>query len=225
MQRKIIKTKDNSKTLLIPEMEETYHSTNGALTEANHIFINQGISLHKDVNETVNIFEMGLGTGLNAILTYRFSKQHNINTNYFSIEKYPVSTEELNILDYASLLNFNKEEHDVFNEIHSCNQNIEKELSNNFNFSKTYSDLKDLNLKDNSINTIYFDAFAPRHQPDLWDEKILKKMFNSLKPNGFLITYCAQGKFKRTLKSLGFSVKALPGPPGKREITKAIKSL
>jgi tRNA U34 5-methylaminomethyl-2-thiouridine-forming methyltransferase MnmC len=167
---------------------------------------------------------MGFGTGLNAILTYSFALEHNINVRYSTIEKYPVSKEELEVLDYQSLLHFNTNESIAFNKMHHSPQILDQELSNNFCFNKTHADIKDIDLESNKYDIIYFDAFAPQHQPDLWNKNVLQKMFNSLKPNGFLITYCAQGQFKRTLKSLGFKTKALPGPPGKREITKAIKS-
>ena len=223
MQREIITTKDNSKTLLIPSMNETYHSTHGALTEALHIFINNGIGQFKNTNKNINIFEMGFGTGLNAILTYQFAKKHQLKVNYTTIEKYPVTPEEMKILDYQSLLNLTKTEQDALTKMHQSNNNSIS-ISNNFTFQLFIDDINHLSLKNNFFNLIYFDAFAPSHQPSLWQKNILLKMYQALKPNDFLITYCAQGQFKRDLKAVGFNVINLPGPPGKREITKAVKN-
>lgn len=223
MERKIITTKDNSKTLLIPEMNETYHSTNGALTEANHIFIENGINHFKNSTGPISIFEMGFGTGLNAILTYRFALKHQINVIYNTIEKYPVSITEMETLNYGSALNLNELEKDTLNKMH---QSIHKTtvLSNNFSFNFVKDDILNFDFQNQKFDIIYFDAFAPSHQPKLWQKDVLIKMYNSIKPNGFLITYCAQGQFKRDLKAIGFDVVNLPGPPGKREITKAVKN-
>jgi len=223
MERKIITTKDNSKTLLISEMNETYHSTNGALTEANHIFIENGINHFKNSTGSISIFEMGFGTGLNAILTYRFALKHQINVIYNTIEKYPVSIAEMETLNYASALNLNELEKDTLNKMH---QSIHKTtaLSNNFSFNFVEDDILNIQFQNHQFDIIYFDAFAPSHQPKLWQKDVLTKMYNGLKPNGFLITYCAQGQFKRDLKAVGFDVVNLPGPPGKREITKAVKN-
>jgi len=222
MKRQIITTKDNSKTLLIPEMNETYHSTNGALTEANHIFINNGINQLKNSTQTINIFEMGFGTGLNAILTYRFAQRHQLNINYITVEKYPISNNELEVLDYQTSLNLNSDEINALQKMHQS-KNESVRISNHFKFELIIDDLENIKLQLNTFDIIYFDAFAPSNQPNLWNKTILKKMYQYLKPNGFLITYCAQGQFKRDLKATGFEVKNLPGPPGKREITKAIK--
>ncbi len=223
MKREIITTKDNSKTLLIPSMNETYHSTNGALTEANHIFIKNGISNFINSKQEISIFEMGFGTGLNAILTYRFAQQHQLNINYITVEKYPISNDELEVLNYQNSLNLNNEEVLALDKMHQS-KNKSVKISNHFTFKLIIDDLENINLHLNTFDIIYFDAFAPSHQPNLWNKTILQKMYQCLNTNGFLITYCAQGQFKRDLKSVGFEVKNLPGPPGKREITKALKN-
>jgi len=222
MQRQIITTKDNSKTLLIPSMNETYHSTHGALTEAEHIFINNGIKEFVNNEQPIYIFEMGFGTGLNAILTYKFAQKHHLKINYHTIEKYPITEKELNLLNYSQLLNLNETETSVLKQMHQSYL-YELSLSYDFNFKLIIDDFKKINMESNKFDLIYFDAFAPSHQPNLWTKEILLKLYDSLKPNGFLITYCAQGQFKRNLKHLGFDVLKLAGPPGKREITKAIK--
>lgn len=224
MQREIINTKDNSKTLLIPNLNETYHSTHGAMTEALHIYIKNGINQFKLSKNKINIFEMGFGTGLNAILTYQYAIENNLEIDYKTIEKYPISIKEINALSYTSQPDLNQFK-ETYNDMHQAKDKITKTLSSSFLFTKYHDDIKNLELPNNTFNIIYFDAFAPQHQPDLWTEEVLLKMYDSLKPNGFLITYCAQGQFKRTLKSIGFTIEGLDGPPGKREITKAIKPI
>jgi len=224
MQRKIITTKDNSKTLLISDLNETYHSNHGALTEAQHIFIKNGVNQLKDKQkEEISIFEMGFGTGLNAILTFQFAQQHQLKINYTTIEKYPILQSEIESLNYATLLNLSHSEKETYQKMHLSKPDQTKTISPYFEFKLFKNDIKHTELNQNTFDIIYYDAFAPQHQPQLWEESVLKKMYDSLTPDGFLITYCAQGQFKRTLKEIGFEVKPLPGPPGKREITKAIK--
>ena len=222
MQRKIISTKDNSKTLLIPEMNETYHSTNGAVAESNHIYINYGLKETTTNHNTINVLEMGFGTGLNAILTLEYVTRHNKHVNYFTVEKYPVTMEEVIELNYPEALSFQSLKTEYL-ALHESLPSQQLEINSNFTFSKHHQDIKTIPLIKNNFHLIYFDAFAPQHQPDLWTLDILQKMYDCLLPDGFLITYCAQGQFKRNLKAVGFEIVSLPGPIGKREITKAIK--
>jgi len=222
MQRKIINTKDNSKTLLIPDMNETYHSTNGAIAESKHIYINYGLNNFNTTTETINILEMGFGTGLNAILSLDYATRFKKQINYCTIEKYPVTTEEIIELNYTEALNLGSLKTD-FLALHSSNFDTHLQLNPFFLFTKHHKHLKTIPLENNTFDLIYFDAFAPQHQPDLWTLAVLQKMFDSLVLNGFLITYCAQGQFKRNLKAVGFEIVSLPGPIGKREIKKAIK--
>lgn len=223
-ERKVISTGDNSKTLLIPEMEETYHSTHGALTESKHIYINAGlkpfIESHQK-NNALHIFEMGFGTGLNAILTYESTIEDQLDVFYTTIEKYPISLNELDDLAYDS--EFSNQKKAIFQQMHQISDDKLYSLSPHFHFKKLIADIHLTPLKNHQFDLIYYDAFAPKHQADLWTLDILQKMYDVLKTNGVLITYCAQGQFKRNLKSIGFEVVSLDGPPGKREITKAIK--
>ena len=224
MQRKIINTKDNSKTLLIPEMNETYHSTNGAIAESKHIYINYGLNHFINTTETIHILEMGFGTGLNAILTLDYASSHKKKVDYFTVEKYPVTLSEIIELDYPTTLNLPDLKSD-FLALHELDFNKQLQINPFFSFLKHHTDLKTIDLIKNKFQVIYFDAFAPQHQPDLWTLEILQKMYDCLAPNGILITYCAQGQFKRNLKTVGFEIVSLPGPVGKREITKAIKKI
>jgi len=223
MNRKIIVTDDNSKSLLIPEINETYHSINGAMNEALHVFITNGLIPMAD-KKHIRIFEMGFGTGLNALLSLNCIKNTPIYIAYETIEKFPVELELINQLQHpqtTGLTNLQSE----FETMHSCQWNETIEISSAFRFKKNKSDIKDIELPLNNYDVIYYDAFSPKIQPELWTTSILTKLYASMVEGGRLTTYCAQGQFKRNLKEVGFSVHGLPGPKGKREMTLAIKPL
>ncbi len=217
----VVGTEDNSKTLLIENTDVTYHSRHGAITESRHIFIKNGLNILKN-NESISIFEMGFGTGLNAILAQEFSKKHNIKIHYHTIEKYPLLLEETNaiISSNAQFLDINAHK---FKLIHACKWEVKNKIDQLFSITKYKADLTNFEFKNNDYNIIFFDAFGPKFQPNLWQPSLLKRFHGSLKKEGIFITYCAQGQFKRDLKSVGFDIESLPGPPGKREITRGIK--
>lgn len=206
--------------MLIKDTAISYHSTHGAKTESNHIFIQNGLKQFNK-NQSLNIFEMGFGTGLNALLTLEQTIERNINVNYHSIEKYPLS--ELEWKNFSKENGFSDSEKKHFIDLHESNWNEGINLTPQFLIQKINGDILTHQFEQAYYHIIYFDAFGPGFQPELWKPMLLEKLYNSLKPNGFLITYCAQGQFKRDLKSVGFKVENLPGPPGKREITKGIK--
>jgi len=216
----IRKTKDGSHTLISDKFGELYHSHNGSIQEANHIFIKNGL---QNFNKEISVFEMGFGSGLNAILSYYYAKKNSLKINYTTIEAYPVSIEiskKLNYNDFIKEDDYKK----VFNEIHSSKWEKENIISDFFKIYKIKNKIEILDIeKLEKVDIIFYDAFAPNSQATLWEEEILTKMYNYLKPNGFLITYCAKGVFKRTLKKIGFQLESLAGPIGKREITKALK--
>lgn len=221
MRRKAIDTADESKTLLIPEWNETYHSQHGALTEAKHVFIKSGLEALSKTS--LSIFEMGFGTGLNALLTLDYCLQKERQIQYHAIEKYPLSYEEVASLDYperCQLSQLSKQ----FEVMHNANWEEKISVSDQFSLHKIQGDIQEKNLANDFYDAIFYDAFGPRVQPDLWSEAICKKIFDALKPEGLLVTYCAQGQFKRNLKSVGFEIESLPGPPGKREMTRAFKN-
>ena len=220
MQSKIIITNDNSKTLLIPSLNETYHSTKGALTESRHIFIDAGIK-YLAKNE-LKIFEMGFGTGLNALLSLDLANQNTLQIIYDSIEAYPISIEQAKEMDYPKISNLTHLNNN-FIQMHNIGSAQPLRLSENFLFTKYIDKIENFNLKQDYYNLIFYDAFAPSVQAELWEKDILKKLYESLSSKGVLVTYCAQGAFKRNLKAVGFNVHAIAGPPGKREMTRAIK--
>ncbi|MFZ9028877.1 MAG: tRNA (5-methylaminomethyl-2-thiouridine)(34)-methyltransferase MnmD [Crocinitomicaceae bacterium] len=219
MKKEVVVTGDGSKTIHMPELNESYHSTHGALQEAEHVFVKYGLAqLDKGI---LDVFELGYGTGLNAILAYRFSKQNNVQINYVGVEAYPVSMEMLEALDYTDFLS--ADEKGVFIKMHKVAWGDKVELSDQFKFQKVEQKIEDYRVKEGTVDIIFFDAFGPRTQGELWQPVILKKMAEMLREKGVLTTYCAQGQFRRDLKSVGFDVTKVPGPPGKREMTVAFK--
>lgn len=217
--RQIIKTDDGSHTLFIPELNEHYHSTHGAIQESVHIFIKTGLSCFTN-NVDVDILEVGFGTGLNAYLTCIEADNRDLNINFTTVEKYPVTDDEIKQLNYAS--EFAGDRNDYFKHIHSVKWNVFSRISDNFKLKKVEVELLNF-APDNKFNLIYFDAFAPDIQPKLWTESVFEKMYRCMKIGGILVTYSAKGQVRRNMQSAGFKVERLPGPPGKREMLRATK--
>ena len=222
MSRKVIQTKDNSKTLLITSNEDTYHSIHGARTESDHVFIKNGLELLRNKAE-IELFEMGFGTGLNCILTLAYANDHKLKINYHTIETNPVTNDEISALNYEAIVPTPVKPY--YQIIHESHWHIDTRITPYFSLYKKKQNLLSHTEKNSHFDLIYFDAFGPKSQPELWKSEVLEKLFNWLKPGGIFITYCAQGQFKRDLKSVGFKVENIPGPPGKREITRGIKPI
>lgn len=224
MKRTIITTKDGSKTIHLPDWNENYHSHHGAFQEAMHVFIEMGLREQHKSQKEISILEVGFGTGLNAILTYAEVADSEIQINYSSIEAFPVSSEEIEMLDYGSFPSISSHKN-VYEKMHEVEWNEMQEITSNFSLLKHETTLQDF-IANNSqpvYDLIYFDAFGPRVQPDLWNKEIFEGMFNCLKSNGILVTYCAKGQVRRDLQEVGFLVEKLPGPPGKREMLRGVK--
>ena len=218
MNNKIVITNDGSHSIFNPEINETYHSKHGAIVEAEHVFIKNGFS--KANKNELNILEIGFGTGLNALLTSQKAVQKSITVNYHTMELYPVPKENYTQLNFTDLIGLEKES--LLN-LHETPWEEECKINEFFSLNKSKSDLEHY-TSNTKFDIIYFDAFSPEKQPELWTEIIFKKMYNYLKEDGFLVTYCAKGVVKRTMKSVGFDVIALDGPPGKRQMTRADKN-
>ena len=219
MAKNLIITNDGSHTLFDKEINECYHSKHGAIIEAMHVFIKNGIFAVDKQN--LNILEIGFGTGLNALLTAQKSKEKSIKINYNTIELYPIEAKYYTKLNFSKLMGIDKKELEF---LHSCSWDIKHKISSYFNFKKKHISVEDYNTTK-KYDIIYYDAFSPRKQPEMWEKKIFSKMYKFLKNDGFLVTYCAKGDIKRTLKECGFRIIALDGPPGKRQITRANKNL
>lgn len=224
MKREVKTTKDGSKTLFINDLKEGYHSEHGALQEAKHVFIKNG--LNKINNYKKNILELGFGTGLNVLVTIneflKTDKNHIIH--YFGLEKYPVSFTEIEQLNYNSL--FDDYLLTSINEkIHSCEWNKSVEIIPNFFLHKIETDFHNLpNINLPKINLVYYDCFGARVQPDLWELPLFKMVSNKMSTGGLLTTYSSKGSVRRILKELDFTVEKLQGPPGKREMINAYKN-
>lgn len=219
MKREIKITADGSTTIHLPDWDESYHSTHGAIQEAKHVFIKHGFDTQS--KEDLAILEIGFGTGLNCFITYLENLKKNTTISYIGVEAYPVTNIELQSLNYISELKA-EQERQVFEKIHAVDWGKEERIAKNFSLVKRQEFFKDIDDK-NTFDIIYFDAFGPRHQPELWTETIFKKMLEALKPAGILVTYSAKGAVRRAMQEVGFAVERLPGPPGKREMLRAKK--
>ena len=220
LKKEIVKTRDGSNTIFVPEFDETYHSTHGAIQESLHVFIRSGLKFKTELND-INVLEVGFGTGLNALLSFVDSEDTNRNIKYTSLEAYPLQWDLVSKLNYIDII-FNGKYSEIYKKIHTCDWESFYELSPYFTLKKQNVKLQNI-LFDNEFDIIYFDAFAPRVQPELWTEQIFTSMYKALKPGGILVTYCAKGSVKRALRYVGFQLQSIPGPPGKREMSRAVK--
>ncbi len=214
MQRKVIETGDGSKTIHLEDWNENYHSTHGALQEAMHVFIEK-VRERVGKRSEISILEMGFGTGLNAYLTLRLAIELDIKVNYVGLEAFPVSSAELEALNYTSIWEEGKLYYDL---LHETKWHEKSDVHPNLSLTKIETKFEDWSPFLNNFDFIYFDAFGPRVQPELWTIPIFEKMYLSAKNGTFFLTYCAKGQVRRDLESVGFAMQRLPGPPGKREM-------
>ena len=220
MKLNLIHTADGSHTLFLPELNEQYHSVNGAITESKHIFIDAAFNYFTGNSPVV--FEVGFGTGLNCLLTALESAKKGKITNYYSIEKYPLEREIIDQLNYGEILS--EEAQILFQKIHECEWNKMVRITENFYLEKISNDLLEIELTAlPKFNIIYFDAFGPDKQPQLWTIPIFQKIYAQTEHNGIFVTYSAKGEVRRNLMSCGYTMERLPGPPGKKQMLRGIK--
>ncbi|MGD9328845.1 MAG: tRNA (5-methylaminomethyl-2-thiouridine)(34)-methyltransferase MnmD [Cyclobacteriaceae bacterium] len=221
---KLLLTNDGSHTLMVEELNETYHSVHGALQESRHVFIKNGFRyiLGKNPRKPLRIFELGLGTGLNALLTAMESHKLSVQVEYTCIEPYPVPEVIISQLNFHEILDlpFVK---DYFGKIHSVGWDQMNHIHSFFKFRKVQSTIQEFNISAGYFHLVYYDAFAPNKQPEMWQRDVLQKVYGILSKESALVTYCAQGQVKRDLKASGFTVQSLQGPPGKKEMTRGLK--
>lgn len=214
-------TADGSHTLFVPEMDEHYHSINGAIQESTHIFINTG--LHHCVKDEMRIFEVGFGTGLNAFLTLLDSCISGKTIHYITIEAYPLPESIIKNLNYIQ--KHTEQEQIYFYKLHDAEWNEEIKITDHFHLTKIKADFRFFDIPSlvDLVDIIYFDAFAPEKQPEMWTQDIFNNLYKITSPDGILVTYCAKGIVRRMMQQAGYKVERLPGPPGKREMLRAKK--
>ncbi|MBL7934625.1 MAG: tRNA (5-methylaminomethyl-2-thiouridine)(34)-methyltransferase MnmD [Bacteroidia bacterium] len=215
-------TDDHSHTLFSERFKATYHSTRGAISESKHVFIQNGLQyVHEQFQlKEISILEIGFGTGLNCFLTYLYAKVNALKINYQSIEAYPVPISEADQLNYTN--EFSEHEKVVFNQMHMQEWNRVGQITDLFSLTKHLCLVEEFQSQQ-QFDVIYFDAFSPSEQPELWTEAIFTKMYNLLKVNSVLVTYSAQGQMKRNMRAAGFKVQSLTGALGKREMTRGLR--
>jgi tRNA U34 5-methylaminomethyl-2-thiouridine-forming methyltransferase MnmC len=216
--REIVVTKDGSHTIAIPEKGVTYHSVHGAVQESVHVFIEAGLKyvLSQREGQPLAVFEMGFGTGLNAFLTAIYAQEHKAHISYTAVETAPLVVEEVNALNYADTLGHPS----LFHQLHASAWDKEVVLTDYFTLEKVQTDLATFSTPK-QFDVLYYDAFAPSAQPELWTTEMFAKLFALLRQDGMLVTYCSKGDVRRAMQAAGFLVKKLPGPPGKREMLQA----
>lgn len=249
MKRIIEKTDDGSATLFVPELNEHYHSTKGARTESQHIFIEMG--LKASASTAPRILEVGFGTGLNAWLTLKEAEQSGRHIHYTGLELYPLEWQTIEQLGYISndeqLTTSDRQQPaiELFKQLHTSPWGKDVQLTPHFTLQKVETDVNKLRVENGELptlslalstlnspfstlhspfNLVYFDAFAPEKQPEMWSQELFNRLYVLLDRDGILTTYCAKGVVRRMLQTAGFTVERLPGPPGgKREILRARK--
>ncbi|MFM7472895.1 MAG: tRNA (5-methylaminomethyl-2-thiouridine)(34)-methyltransferase MnmD, partial [Crocinitomicaceae bacterium] len=203
--------------LFIPELNENYHSHHGAIQEARHVFINHGLNPLLKKNYPINILEVGWGTGLNCLLSCLFSENNSIR--YTGIEAFPIEQSLHETLNYVMHLENSSE---IYERLIKASWDKETKITNDFTLKKIHIRIQEWETED-KFDLVYYDAFGPRAQEEMWRRETLEKLIFMLKKNGIFVTYCAKGQLKRDIKELGCFVETLPGPPGKREMTRAVK--
>jgi tRNA U34 5-methylaminomethyl-2-thiouridine-forming methyltransferase MnmC len=218
----IVVTADGSHTIFHPSLHEHYHSSFGAIAESRHIFIGAGLLHISQSLSEINILEIGFGTGLNALLTFQFAQEQKVKVEYVGLEAYPLLAQIYTQLNYSSFLGKTSTQ-DSYLRMHDCNWNKENRISEYFMLTKVKTRLEDARLEKEKFHLVYFDAFSPDVQPEMWTIEIFEKIISSMARGGILVTYSCKGSVKRALKATGFTIEKLPGPQGKREILRAEK--
>ena len=218
MELKLILSKDGSHTIYREDIDETYHSRHGAIQEALHVFIDKGLKEVEKSKKEITILEVGFGTGLNALLTCLKSKS---SINYIGLEAFPLKNKVLDGLNYNTTV-IGNDSQEIFNSIHNAPWEIKCPITNMFSINKVEKEIQKFEIQQ-PIDLVYFDAFGPNSQAEMWDISIFEKLYKAMSSSGIFVTYCAKGQVRRDLKSVGFVMERLEGPPGKREMLRGRK--
>ncbi len=222
MERVLKQTADGSLTIFVPELNEHYHSVNGAMEESKHVFIKAGFEYCLKPGGKINILEVGFGTGLNALLTCLAAQKANIQVNYVGIEAFPLPDDILKVLNYPEATG-EQQAFDLFRKIHDANWVYPSYITERFLLNKIEARLEEVSLSAGMFNLIYFDAFSPDVQPELWTDNVFRKLYSALATDGILVTYSSKGTVKQALRNAGYTVERLPGAAGKRHMLRAKK--
>lgn len=217
MKLEVLSTGDKSPTLYNSELDETYHSRHGARQESEHVYIKMGLEYFSNKPE-ISVFEMGFGTGLNVLLTWGFAQETGVKIDLTTVELYPLPQEIWTALHYAK----NQEEQEVFEKLHVIPWEVKNKISETLNVTKIKGALMDIKI-ESKFDIIYFDAFGPDKQPQLWEPAVFERLYSWLNVGGVLVTYSAKGQVRRDMANAGFIMERLQGPPGKREMLRAVK--
>ncbi len=222
MTQSILTTEDNSHTVFSQHFGAQYHSRHGAIEESMHVFISAGLfKFYSQGKKSISIFEMGMGTGLNVLLTYLEAEELNLEINYQTVESHPVEMDLVHKLNYAEVLN-RSNSNKFLKDLHTSPWEESTALTERFKIRKSKSSIESYTFHQ-KVDLIYFDAFAPSCQPELWTAELHQKLYDNLNKGGILVTYCTQGAFRRNLVSLGYQIERLNGPGRKREMLRATK--
>lgn len=220
MKREILATADGSHTIQVNELNVSYHSKHGAIQESTHVYINAALKYIHENNSThaYSILEMGFGTGLNALLTARYAAENDITIHYHSIEAFPLADEQIALLNYGNILGLTG----IFSQLHQAPWNKQVTIGTNFSLQKYHTTIQFFHT-GRRFNAVYYDAFAPSAQPELWTTEIFRQIFNLLRPGGILVTYCSKTVVRKAMEAAGFRVTKIQGPFGKREMVRAFR--
>ncbi|MFZ4786380.1 MAG: tRNA (5-methylaminomethyl-2-thiouridine)(34)-methyltransferase MnmD [Flavobacteriales bacterium] len=218
----IILTGDGSHSLYNEELNETYHSRHGALRESRYVFIDQGLALVDPFTDPIRILEVGFGTGMNAVLTANFASEHHRHIQFSTLETLPLDTSITDQINVAKTIGENNSE--LFKALHAAPWEQLTSIEPYFSIHKRETSLQNAELEAAYYDIIFYDAFGPQAQPEMWTRELFEKLYASLKPEGIFVTYCAKGQVRRDLQDIGFSMTRLPGPPGKREMLRGLKA-
>lgn len=220
----VVATGDGSHTLFIPSLGEHYHSFHSSVRESEHVYIHAGLEEARKVfGNDLNVFEIGFGTGLNALVTALAGAARQLQIRYHSIEKYPLSKETCEALNYCDFIEVPGCV-EVFSSLHDAPWGAEINAGGLL-LKKIDDDFFSFATQSEFYHLIYFDAFGFRAQEEFWTEAVFEKCLKMLRPGGILVTYASKGLVRRNMAAAGFQVDKLPGPPGKREMVRAVKPL
>jgi tRNA U34 5-methylaminomethyl-2-thiouridine-forming methyltransferase MnmC len=218
----IFKTDDGSDSLFNPALMEVYHSRHGAVNESKHVFIKAGLEFVSNRFDTIKILEVGFGTGLNALLTLDYCHFHKLTARYFTLEPFPIKSDTVLKLNHFKFCNLPDSKR-LFEQLHLSSWNAEINLTDWFLFIKSIKGIEFAGFQPDYFNLVYFDAFAPDIQPELWTVAVFNKLYHCMEKHGVLVTYAAKGQVRRNMQAAGFSVERIQGPLGKREMLRATK--